>query len=136
MLDELRDRIISFTSKNRICVISASSPSGAWAMPARHQPIGIGMVCWLPRWSEVLYYLEEDPRVMLVILDTRSDGLCWLQYRGTARVIAPADLEQMIPSGVSEEWTDDRYAAIHITPLRIDMIDESLGWGARETLDV
>lgn len=135
MLDELRDRIISFASQYRVCIISTSGPSGAWAMPAWHSLIGIEMVCWLPRWSDVLYYLENDPRVMLVILDDQSEKLRWLQFRGTARVIDPADWEQ-VPEEVADGRFDEGYVAIQVTPLRIDLIDESRGWGARETLDV
>ena len=31
---------------------------------------------------------------------------------------------------------DDRYVTVNLTPKRVDLIDESHGWGARETLDL
>jgi hypothetical protein len=45
----------------------------------------------------------------------------WLQYRGIARI---------------GDSTDERYVTIHITPQHIDLIDESRGWGARETYEI
>lgn len=136
MLDELRDRITEFISQHRISVISTRGSSGEWAIPTWHHPLGLEMVCLLPRWSDVLYHLEQDPRVMLIILDTQCEALCWLQYRGTARIVDAPDWERILPEEESNKQPDDRYVAIRITPERIDIIDESRGWGARETLDV
>ena len=73
----------------------------------------------MPRWSDVVYYPEQDPHATVIVVDTESKHLCWLQYRGIAHITQSAD---------------DRYIAIHIAPERIDLIDESRGWGARETL--
>jgi len=56
---------------------------------------------------------------MAIIQD--ATPLRWLQYLGTACIA---------------DSSDERYATIHIMPERIDLIDESRGWGARETLDL
>jgi len=136
LLDELRDRITEFISQHRISVISTSGLSGEWAIPAWHQPLGLEMVCLLPRWSDALYHLEQDPRVMLIILDTQGDGLRWVQYRGNARVVDASDWEKTLPQGMPKLHVDEGYVVVRITPVRIDLIDESHGWGERETLDV
>ena len=119
MLDELRNRIISFLSQNRVCVIAASGSLGAWAVSAQYDNAGLELNCCLPRWSDVLFHIEQEPSVMVIVQDVNP--LRWLQYRGTAHIAGS---------------TDDRYAKIHIIPERIDLIDEGHGWGSRETLDI
>jgi hypothetical protein len=102
-----------------VCVISTSGSLGAWAVSAQYHNSGLELNCRLPRWSDTLFHIEQEPRVMAIIQD--SNPLRWLQYLGTARIADSAD---------------DRYATIHIVPERIDLIDETRGWGARETLDL
>lgn len=119
MLDELRNRIISCLSQNQVCVIATSGSLGAWAVPAQYDNSGLELNCRLPRWSDTLFHIEQEPRVMAIIQDTNP--MRWLQYIGTARIA---------------DSTDERYATIHIMPERIDLIDEDRGWGSRETLDL
>jgi len=119
VLDELRYRVIKFLSQNRVCVIATSGSLGAWAMSAQYENLGLELTCRLPRWSDTLFHIEQVPRVMAIIQD--ANPLRWLQYLGMARIT---------------EMTDDQYATIHIVPSRIDLIDESRGWGVRETLDL
>ncbi len=119
MLEELRNRIISYLSQNRVCVIATSGSLGAWAVSAQYDNAGLELNCRLPRWSDALFHIEQEPRVMAIIQD--ADPLRWMQYGGVA-VIADS--------------SDERYVNVHIVPKRIDLIDESRGWGARETLDL
>ena len=122
MIDELRERIAAYLSQNQVCVISTSGCQGAWSVTAQYQNRGLELDCYVPRWSDAVYHLEQDPQVLVIILDTQSDSSRWLQYRGVAQIDSSA--------------ADDRYVVVHITPERVDLIDESRGWGARETLDV
>jgi hypothetical protein len=119
MLDELRNRVLAYLSQNRVCVITTSGSLGAWAVSAQYDNTGLELKCRLPRWSDALFHIEQEPRVMAIIQD--ANPLRWLQYRGTARIA---------------DSSDDRYSIIHIVPQRIDLIDEDRGWGARETLDL
>lgn len=121
MLDELRERIAAYLSQNQACIISTSGRQGAWAVIGQYQNRGLELDCRVPRWSDVVYHLEQDPHVLIIVLEATEPGSRWLQYLGIAHM--------------TEESTDDRYIAIHITPQRLDLIDESRGWGARETLD-
>jgi hypothetical protein len=105
-------------------------------VPAWHYSHGLEIVCVLPRWSDALYFLEQDPRVMVIIPDTQSKALRWLQYSGSAYVIQPPYAERILPQGSLNMQIDDGYAAIRITAERIDLIDENRGWGARETLEL
>jgi len=119
VLDELRDRVISYLSQNRVCVIATSGSLGAWAVPAQYDNAGLELNCRLPRWSDALFHIEQESQVMAIIQD--ANPMRWLQYRGTAQIT---------------DLTDERYATIHIVPERIDLIDEDRGWGIRETLDI
>jgi len=119
VLDELRDHLISFLSQNHVCVIATSGSLGAWAVLAQYDNLGLELTCRLPRWSDALFHIEQEPRVMAIIQDTGT--LQWMQYGGTA---------------VITDSNDDRYVKVQITPKRIDLIDESSGWGSRETLDL
>lgn len=121
MLDELRDRVISYLSQNRVCVIATSGSLGAWATPVQYENKGLELNCRLPRWSDAFFHIEQEPRVMVIVMHAQPAPLRWLQYRGIACVT---------------DTTNERYATIHIAPEHIDLIDESRGWGARETLDV
>ncbi len=136
MLDELRDRITAFIAQHQICVIGTKGTNGAWVVPAWHYSHGLEIVCLLPRWSDALYFLEQDPRVMVIIPDTQSKALRWLQYSGSAHVIQPPYTEQILPPEPLNMQIDDRYAVVRITAERIDLIDENRGWGARETLEL
>jgi len=121
MLDELRGRLFSYLSQNHVCVIVANGLPRAWVVAAQYENDGLELNCRLPRWSDAAFYLEQEPHGMAIIQDVRSAFPRWMQYRGitcTANVM------------------DDRYVFIHITPERIDLIDEGCGWGARETLDI
>ncbi len=122
MIDELRDRIVAYLSQNQVCIISTSGRQGAWSVTAPYRNRGLELECRVPRWSDALYHVEQDPCVVVIILDAQSNSSRWLQYRGIARI--------------DSATADDRYIAVHITPERVDLMDESRGWGARETLDM
>ncbi len=122
MIDQLRERIAAYLAQNQVCVISTSGCFGASSVTARYQNRGLELDCQVPRWSDAVYRLEQDPHALVIIADPQSNSLRWLQVHGTARVAAPA--------------AGDRYVAVHITPARVDLVDESRGWGERETLDI
>lgn len=121
MLDELKSRIIAFLSQNQVCVIATSGSLGAWAVPAQYNNSGLELTCQLPYWSDVLFYIEQEPKVMAIIQDTQTTFLRWLQVRGVAHLV---------------KAIDDRYVSVRITPEHIDLVDENLGWGVCETLDL
>lgn len=100
-------------------------------MPALYSNQDLMMECRLPRWADVGYHIEKDPRVLLIIYDLHFPDDRWLQYWGTAQLMPASNGKVAPPRG----GLDDRYVAIRVMPQRIDLIDERKGWGARETLD-
>jgi hypothetical protein len=121
LLDQLRDRITSYLSGNRVCVITTNGSLGAWAIPAQYENIGLELTCFLPRWADAIYHLEQDPRAIVIVMGEQTAPLHWLEVRGVTQI---------------ENLSDHRYFAVRIIPERVDLIDQSRGWGARETLDV
>jgi hypothetical protein len=104
-------------------------------MPARYHSHGTKIDCILPRWADVVYHLEQDPRVALVVLDADTPGLRWLHCLGTAQIIAQPDWDTCLPVGVNGSPSDELYSVVRVTPTRMDLMDETLGWGVRETLE-
>ena len=135
MLDRLRNRITTYLSQHQTCVLSTARSEGAWAIPIRYRSRGLEVDCLVPRWADVAYHLEQDPRVILVIRDTNAPTLRWLQVLGAAQTIEEPDWTGLLPGKMLAPAPDDLYLIVRVTPRRIDLIDESQGWGARETLD-
>jgi hypothetical protein len=137
LLDELRERMATYLSSRQVCFLSTARAEGTWAMPVRYRSLGLEVDCLLPRWSDVAYHLEQDPTVMLVVLDTAAPMLSWLQCQGTAQAVARPDWEGLLPQGnLASVSPDDLYLVVRVTPQRLELIDESQGWGVRETLDL
>ena len=136
MLDKLRDRIAAYLSAHRVCILSTAGPEGARAMPVRYHSVGLEIDCLLPRWADVAYHLEQDPRVVLVVRDDSASPLRWLRCLGTAQPVTQPDWETLLPAGTHTSTPNELYLIVRITPQRIDLLDESRGWGARETLDL
>lgn len=108
-------------------------------MPVRYRAEEMEVDCVVPRWADVAYYLEENPQVLLVILPSASlsaEGpLRWIEFRGTARELPAPNWVGLLPDGTPSLLAGDLYYVVRITPERIDLVDESQGWGARETLE-
>ncbi len=144
MIDELRGRAAGFLGGHHWGVLSAPVPAGragrvTWAVPARYCPIPrdagketLAVDCLVPRWADLDYLLGANPQALLVVPDMESSWLRWLEYHGTAQSVEP---DRSAFAGVPGLQLDGRYLAIRILPLRIDLIDESRGWGARETVE-
>jgi hypothetical protein len=142
MLDELHQRMADFLAAHRVGVLSTAGSAGAWVIPVRYRPApgdGLAVECLLPTWADAAYFLEQNPRVMLVILDTLSSslpggtggGLRWLQLRGAAAIVGRPEWAGLLPTPPLA----GQYRVARVTPTRLDLFDETRGWGARETVE-
>ncbi|MBI4285221.1 MAG: hypothetical protein HY670_04905 [Chloroflexi bacterium] len=140
MLNALRERMVAHLAMNRVGMLAVSGPEGMCAMPVRYQTKDLAIDCLVPRWADAAYYVEETSKVLLVVpaaFPSHKDArICWLQYRGKARLMTTPDWSGLLPSGESPALAADLYKVIHLVPERIDLLDESQGWGARETLEL
>ena len=140
--DERRERIASFLAHQRTGVISTASLSGVLAMPVWYRlnpepsaSRSLEMDCLVPRWADVAHQLIQDSRVVLTVQASSSAGLRWLQIQGMARPVEAPDWSRLLPRWVSAVQPDGLYLVVRVTPGRIDLIDEDLGWGVQETLE-
>jgi hypothetical protein len=139
LLNILRERMQEFLSVNRVGVLTISGSEGAWAMPVRYRVKNLELDCLVPRWADIAYYVEPHPSVLMVVMiviPSPDNPLCWLEYKGNARPVDSPDWSSLLTEGVPKTLAPDMYLVLRVVPERIDLIDESRGWGARETLDV
>jgi len=135
LLDKLRDQIAAYLAHHDVCVLSTAGLQGAWAMPVRYRNHGLEVDCLVPRWTDVAYHLEQDPHVLLIVQGCHASSLRWLQVQGTAQPVAAPDWAELLPGRTSTAPPDELYRVIRVTSERVDLFDESKGWGARETLE-
>jgi nitroimidazol reductase NimA-like FMN-containing flavoprotein (pyridoxamine 5'-phosphate oxidase superfamily) len=140
--DERQERIATFLAHQRTGVLSTTGPPGVWAMPVcyRFDPGPSGnrsfeVDCLVPRWTDVAHQLIQNSRVVLIVQASSGSGLRWLQIQGTARPVEAPDWSRLLPRWVSAMTPDAIYLVARVTPGRIDLIDEDLGWGVQETLE-
>lgn len=123
MQDRLRDQMSQYLAESRVATLCAGSLAGSCSTLVAYRSHGLNLECWVPRWADTLYYLEQQPQVALVILlGNQERGLRWLYYRGRAE-LAPATS------------ADSLYQQVRVAPHRIDLIDEQQGPGIRATLE-
>ena len=136
MLQELRERMIAHLSAYRTCVLASATTDGASMIPVRYRNLRLEVECLLPRWSDVTHYIEQDPHVSLVIHAPDPGALRWLQLQGTARAVDAPLWDDLLPEGTHRTRPEDLYLVVRVTPQRLEFVDESRGWGGRETLDL
>ena len=140
--DEQRNRIATFLAHQRTAVISITASQGVWAMPVWYRPLpgtagsrDLDVECLVPRWADMAHHLARESEVVLIVQASSGAGLRWLQIQGTARPVDAPDWTRLLPLWVSTMQPDTLYLVVRITPSRIDLIDEDLGWGVQETLE-
>lgn len=140
--DEQKSGMAAFLAHQRTGVISAIAGQGMWAMPVWYRlapgPSGsrsLAVDCLVPRWADIAHLLTQDARVVLIVQASSGAGLRWVQMRGTAREIEAPDWARILPRWVSTAQPDALFLVVRVTPIRIDLVDEDLGWGVQETLE-
>lgn len=139
MLDQMRDQMRAYLAGHCVGVLSTGRRERAWAIPVHYRADGLEMDCLVPRWADVLYYLEQDPGVLFVIQSGQTkvwEPLRWLEVHGTARLVERPDWTTLLPEWSYATPPGEIYQIVHITPQHIDLFDESRGWGVQETLEL
>lgn len=139
---EQSHRLAILLACNRTCTIVTSTSLGTGVMPVRYraQPVvsrasGLRLDCLVPRWSDMAYYLEQSPEVILIVQISRGIGLSWLQVVGSSKNILNPDWSWLLPGWMRADQPDLHYLVVRVFPRRIDLIDEDLGWGVQETME-
>ncbi|MDT8307495.1 MAG: hypothetical protein RRC07_16300 [Anaerolineae bacterium] len=140
--DGQRERIASFLAHQRTGVISTTGSPGVWAMPVWYRPDSsasgrrhLKVDCLVPRWADIAHHLTPDCRVLLIVEAASGAGLRWLQIQGTVQQVEAPDWATLLPRWLSTAEPHALYVVVRVTPSRIDLIDEDLGFGVQETLE-
>ena len=140
--DERKEWIASYLAHQRTGVICTVAGAGVWAMPVWYRPLpgtsgspAVEVDCLVPRWADVAHNLTQDPRVLLIVQASSGAGLRWLQIQGTARPVEAPGWDGLLPRWARILQPDALYLVVRITPSRIDLVDEDLGWGVQETME-
>ncbi|RMF30011.1 MAG: pyridoxamine 5'-phosphate oxidase family protein [Chloroflexi bacterium] len=132
MLDKLYDQVVACLAAHRTCVISVASPEGGQAALVRYRNRGLEVDCLLPRWSDVVYYLQQDPRVSLVVQEEEG-RLRWLRGWGLAQIVSRPDWDGWALGNNAGATLQDLYVVVRVVLRRVDLLDEEQGWGVLGT---
>jgi hypothetical protein len=134
MLDRIRDEIRSFLAAYETGILCLAGEGHPWAMPVPYRLDGLQIRCRVPRWADGSYYLETDPRCVLLV--PAAGGVpCWVSYTARACRDPDPDWADWPPEPVHATRPADLYTILRLQPLQIDLFDERQGWGARQTLE-
>jgi len=139
---DLHKRVASFLAYQRTCIICTAVSAGVWAIPVSYRLVPEPSAssqnkldCLVPCWSDVAHHLTQNPAVVLIVQTTPSAGLGWLQIQGNASLVEMPDWSALLPRWVTTIDPEALYQVFRVSPTRIDLIDEDLGWGVQGTLE-
>jgi hypothetical protein len=133
---ELRQRMSAHLASQSVAVLSTRGELGLWSMPVRYRSRDLDIECLVPRWADILYHMEQCEQVILVIQSEIAVPDCWVQYLGTARRMWLEAEPTLFDRFLKRQPMHGLYEVFRISPQRIDLVDETRGWGMRENLDL
>ncbi len=145
MIDKLKSDIIQFLEQHETGHLALSSPSGPWACVVRVMSVDLTLYLIEPMASDLVFYLESDPQVVLTIDDPSAEAEGGqrqsVQVFGCARVLQPQDLNES-PDCVQVAYSSENrqapgvYVVIEVKPWRIYRVVQDEGGARRDTLDI
>lgn len=136
MLEWLRDRIGEFLAQHNYGVLATGGSGDIHATVIRYHSQGINIECLLPRWTDVAYHLQQNPLVVLIVHDLEIPRMRWLSCIGEAYSVEKPDWTTWAPLPIPPSQAAELFLIARILPHRFDLMDESRGWGTRETLEL
>ncbi|MDW7674235.1 MAG: hypothetical protein SCK28_06850 [Bacillota bacterium] len=107
----------------------------SYALPVRFRVRGQFVECGVPTWSGVGDLLEKAEKITLVAVQNYGTNLRWLFLKGAGTVVKDPDWEGIVSPQGGRVDPGDLYQLLRIEPKRMELFDEQLGWGFRETAD-
>ena len=139
---ERKEQIAAYLAHQRTGVISTTGKQGVWAMPVwyrLHAKPSISkyfeLDCLVPRWADIAHELNRESHVLLIVQAGAGVGLRWLQVQGRVQPVSEPNWQRLLPRWISTLQPERLYLVVRITPSRIDLIDEEIGWGVLDTLE-
>lgn len=131
MLNQARQRVIDALRIPRSAVLATSGPAGLQVSEFPCQADGLELFLLLPKTSDHLFNLEQDPAVSLL---TPS----W-ELKGEARLLAFHQAgQELFPEAKASQAGEEWYILVRIEPRQLQIRREGAqpGWGNLETIDL
>jgi hypothetical protein len=123
MLDYARQRAGEALKTSTRAVLATSGPAGLQISEVACQAVGVALYLWVPRTSDHLFNLEQDPHVTLL-----SAG--W-EVRGKAKVCREEEAVLDLLRDREAEWC----VLVWVQACQVHIRTEG-DWGNRETIDL
>lgn len=136
MYHELRQQMNQFLAAHHTCILSCACEQGSGSLPVNYINHGLKLVCLLPRWADVVFYLENNPQVTVLVIERCEPPFRWLQLNGAVNWVDNLYLPYTAGWAYRLEFRPESHRLIAIDPVHFKLVDESLGWGPWATLDL
>lgn len=150
---ELAERIVQFLDANHVMSLATAGESGPHAASLFYVRDGLGVVWVSDPNSRHSRELEADARVSATVAPETSDyaSICGAQIHGAAFRVTDHDERSRLLALLVQRYSFlarpkdapakmaaafDSAAVYRLDPARIVLIDNSLGFGHKDTLDV
>lgn len=139
MNSQLRQQIIALLEAYRSAHLAVAGPDGPWATVVPFLGDDLTLFLVETRASDLVYYVENRPEVVLTVGETEAGG--HLQLFATAQVLTAAELGATPPAvqdayGHRSRRAPGIYAVLRVMPTRIRHYSPAGGLTQRQTLDV
>jgi uncharacterized protein len=152
MSDDLAQRVAAFLAAHHVLSLATSSPAGPHAANLFYACDGFALVWVSEENARHSREIEADPRVAATIAPQYTDFalIRGLQIAGTARKIAAQEkarqlallearypfLQRLADAPAELRAAYARVAVYRLEPAHITLIDNTKGFGHKETLDL
>jgi hypothetical protein len=144
MLAKLQDEIAQFLRQYQTTHLALSCPDGPWASVVRFMSVGLNLYLIEPRASDLVFYIENDPQVVLSFDGSQADPEPHqrpiAQIFGIGRVLAPHEFSDL-PDDVREAYNLKNgqfpgvYVVIEVRPRQVYRFSHNEGFVHRDTID-
>lgn len=139
-MEKINEKIAAYLASQKVCMVSTAARHGLGVItPAPYRAAGLEIEFLLPRWADLVYYLEEDPETLIIVPQEPDPSDCWLEYRGFVKPVANPDWlawTLAYPALQLVKPYPELYRVFRVTPRRLDLINQQRSWGARQTLEL
>ncbi len=145
MIDRLGHEISEFLQRHEAGYLAVNGPDGPWASLMPFVSVGLTLYLIEPQTSDLIFYLENDPRVVFTIdedgCDPSGPVRTSVQILGMARIVHPNELSVGSDKVQSAYDLKGRqapgvYVMVEVKPARVYRITHDNGATHRETMDI
>jgi hypothetical protein len=145
MLDKTRDEIAQFLRQHKTAHLALSGPDGPWASIVRFISAGLILYLMEPQASDLVFYIENDPQVVLCIDRSETDPERYqqliVQIFGVGRILGSHEFHHL-PDDVRKAYDLKNgqlpgvYVVIEVRPWQVYRVIHTGESAHRDTIDL